>query len=85
MAVGAISHYIDHPVISRIVRYTYGTDSFIDYDHSDPEHRSRAHKKYLGILGKMVLDVFSPTLVKVILFVFGLRTGDKRIFRVHGY
>ena len=73
MAVGAVSHYLDHPVVTRIVRYTYGTPGSIDYDPTDPEHRRRSHKKYLGIMGEIQIDVFSPTLFKVLEFAFGVR------------
>src|ERR1700729_3500873 len=62
VAVGAISYYLDHFVVGRIVRYTYGTPGSITFNPSDPEHRKRAHKKYLGIIGEIQLDIFSPTL-----------------------
>jgi len=65
VAAGAISYYLDHFVVGRLVRYTYGTPASIPYDPSDPEHRKRAHKKYLGITGIPRLDIFSPTLFKV--------------------
>ena len=65
VAVGAISYYLDHFVVGRIVKYTYGTPGSIPYNPSDPEHRKRAHKKYLGICGRIKLDIFSPTLFKV--------------------
>ena len=65
MAAGAVSYYLDHFVVGRLVRYTYGIPASIMYDPSDPEHRKRAHKKYLGITGVPRLDVFSPTLFKV--------------------
>ena len=73
VAVGAISYYLDHFVVGRILKYTYGTPASIDYDPSDPEHRRRAGKKYLGITGELQLDIFSPTLFKVTGFAFGLR------------
>ena len=65
VAAGAISYYVDNFVVGRIVRYTYGTPSSIPYDPSDPEHRQRIHKRYLGITGELWLDVFSPSLFKV--------------------
>jgi len=76
VADGAISYYLDKFVVSRIVRYTYGTPASIRYDPSDPEHRGRSHKKHLGIVGGMRLDVFSPTLFKVDVFVFGSRNRN---------
>ena len=74
VADGAISYYLDQFVVGRLVRYTYGTPASIRYDPSDPEHRMRSHKKYLGMAGGVRLDVFSPTLFKVAVIVFGLRT-----------
>ena len=65
VAAGAISYYLDHFVVGRIVRYTYGTPASIPYDPSDPAHRKRAHKSYMGITGIPRLDVFVPTLFKV--------------------
>ena len=65
MAVGAISHYLDHFVVGRIIRYTYGTPASIMFDSLDPEHRNRTDKMFLGITGQLQLDVFSPTLFKV--------------------
>ena len=75
VAVGAISYYLDHFVVSRILRCTYGTEASIDYDPSDPEHRRRSSKKYLGITGEIQIDVFSPTLFKVTSFAFQLGDG----------
>ena len=77
MAEGAVSHYLDRFVVRHLVRYTYGTPASIKYDPSDPEHRKRSHKKYLGVAGGVRLDVFSPTLFKVTVFAFGLRTQDQ--------
>lgn len=67
MAVGAVSYYLDdHPVVGRIVRYTYGTPASTSFDKTDPEHLKRAEKMFLGITGQFQLNVFSPTLFKVI-------------------
>jgi len=73
VAVGAISYYLDHFVVGRIVRYTYGTPGSVEYDPSDAEHRKRAHKKYLAITGDIQLDIFNPTLFKVAVFASRLR------------
>ena len=70
VAVGATSYYLDHFAASRIVRYTYGTLRSVEYDPSDPEHRKRSHKKYLGMTGEFQLDIFSPIVIKVIVFTF---------------
>ena len=80
MAVGAISLYLNHFSASRMVECTYGALSTIGYDHSDPEHRDRSHKKYLGITGEFQLDIFSPILFKVALFAFGLNARDQSNF-----
>lgn len=65
VADGAISYYLDHFVVGRLIRYTYGTPATVGYDHSDPDHRRHSRKKYLGITGEMQIDVFSPSLFKV--------------------
>jgi len=65
VAVGAISYYLDHFVVGRIIRYTYGTPASTLFDPSDPEHRKRKNKVFMGITGHLQLDVFSPTLFKV--------------------
>ena len=70
VAAGAIAYYLDHPVVRRIVRYTYGMPGSILYDPSDPEHRKRAYKKHLGMAGEIQLDIFIPTLLKVTGFHF---------------
>ena len=70
VAAGAISYYLDHPVVRRIVRYTYGTPGLIPYDPSDSEHNKRADKRYLGIAGRNQLDIFVPSLFKVADFRF---------------
>jgi len=75
VAVGAVSYYLDHPVVGRIVRYTYGTPGAIQFNHSDPEHCKRGSKKYLGITGLIQLDIFSPTLFK------GTRVSGTQEFR----
>jgi hypothetical protein len=72
VAAGAISYYLDHFVVGRIVRYTYGIPGFIPYDPSDSEHRKRSNKKYLGMTGDFQLDIFTPTLFKVAVFAFRL-------------
>jgi len=64
VAVGAISYYLDHFVVGRIVRYTYGTPASTPYESSDPEHHKRAYKKYMGITGVLQLDIFAPSLFK---------------------
>jgi len=64
VTVGAILYYLDQFVAGRIIRYTYGTPASVNYDHSDPEHRKRSHKKYLAITGDICLETFGPTLFK---------------------
>ena len=70
VAVGAVSYYLDHFVVGRIVRYTYGTPGSIPFNPSDLEHCKRGHKRYLGITGQIRLDVFNPTLFKVTRLTF---------------
>jgi hypothetical protein len=76
VAVGAISYYLDHFVVGRIVRYTYGTEGSIEYNPSDSEHRKRSHKKYLGMTGEIQLDIFTPILFKVAVFALRLRAWN---------
>jgi len=76
VAVGTISYYLDQFVVGRVVRYTYGTPTSVEYDHSDPEHRKRSHKRYLGITGEFQLDVFSPILFKVAILSFAMHAQN---------
>ena len=75
MGDGAISYYLDHFVVGRLVRYTYGTPITTEYDPSDPEHSKRSHKRHLGVYG-LRLEIFNPTLFKVVMFTFGSRTKN---------
>jgi len=76
MAVGAISYYLDQFAVGWVVRYTYGIPTSVDYDPSDPAHRRRSQKKYMGITGEFQLDVFSPILLKVPVLSFAMRTQN---------
>jgi len=64
VAVGAVSYYLDHFVVGRIVRHTYGIQTAINYDPLDPEHHKRSHKKRLRATGKFQLEVFCPIMFK---------------------
>ncbi|KIP01143.1 hypothetical protein PHLGIDRAFT_17412 [Phlebiopsis gigantea 11061_1 CR5-6] len=44
VAIGAVSHYIEHYVSARVARFTFGTETIVPFDPSDPEHRSRRSK-----------------------------------------
>jgi len=70
VAVGSVSHYLDRFVVSRFVRYTYGTQGSVEYNPSDEEHLKRSDKKYLSMTGDIQLDIFSPILSKVAVFAF---------------
>ena len=78
MSVGAILYYLDHFVVGRLARYTYGLPGSVGYNSSDPEHRKRAYKKIQAIPGTGIymLDIFRPTLLKVDVSAPGLRTRD---------
>ena len=65
VAFGAISHYVNHFVTGRLVKYTYGAMACVDFDGSNPEHRQRSGKKQLSATGEFVLEAFSPILLKV--------------------
>ena len=53
-----------------VTEHTYGTAGSIGYDPSNPEHRRRSSRKYLGITGEAQLDIFIPILFKVAVSLF---------------
>ena len=65
VAFGAISHYVNQIVTGRLVKYTYGAITCVDFDESDPEHRRRSEKKQLTATGGFALEVFTPILLRV--------------------
>lgn len=83
VALGAISYYLDHFVVGRFVRSTYGTPVSINYVPWDPEHHRRSHKAYLSITGVIQVETFHPILFKVDVFAFGLRTRAKLTYLGH--
>ena len=85
MAVGAISYYLDQFVVGRIVRSTYGIPCSTKFDTLDPEHRKRAHKKFLGVTGEFKLGIYFPTLFKVAFLLSNCTLGTEPTFRVRGY
>ncbi|KAF8161604.1 hypothetical protein B0H34DRAFT_386789 [Crassisporium funariophilum] len=56
VADGAISYYIDHYVQTRVSKLTYGSKGSIDYNSSNAEHRSRAHKTFTSVSGIRRID-----------------------------
>jgi hypothetical protein len=65
VADGAVSYYLDHFVVGRIARHTYGIPISVLYDPADPDHRKRKHMMFEGIAGEDRLRAFHPTIVKV--------------------
>ena len=66
VAIGAVSHYVDHFVTSRISKFTYGVACNTPYDHSDAEHRRRSHKTFVNAMGqKLVPGGFVTMLTRV--------------------
>lgn len=65
VAFGAVSHYVNHFVTGRLVKYTYGAIACAGFDQLDPEHRRRSEKKRLTMTGEFILEVFTPILLKV--------------------
>ena len=67
---GAISFFIDHFVTARVSRVVYGVKTRRQFDVRDPEHRARAHKKYVDAAGEEKLrEGFDVILGKVPLLV----------------
>ena len=63
---GAISFYLDHFVRTRVSKVTYGSLSRVEYNPSDPDHRSRSHKVVTDASGvERILDHFDIILPKV--------------------
>ena len=56
VALGALSFYVDHFVIGRVSKFTYGTPCAVFYRPSDPEHVKREHMSYLNVAGNKVLS-----------------------------
>ena len=66
VAIGAVSHYVDHFVTSRISKFTYGVACHIAYDPSNAEHIKRSHKTFIDSMGeKRVLGGFFTMLTRV--------------------
>ena len=66
VADGAVSYHIDHFVRTRIAKYSYGTESSLPYDSSNPEHMFRPHSVYTDLNGhKKIRGSFSVILPKV--------------------
>jgi len=66
VADGAVSYHIDHFVSARVAKFSYGTQSNIPFDSSDPEHRARSHLVYTDLLGhKRIRNHFCVVLPKV--------------------
>ena len=66
VAIGAVSHYVDHFVTSRISKFTYGVPCHVAYDPSNAEHRRRSHKTFIDPMGqKRVTDGFVTMLTRV--------------------
>lgn len=65
VADGSVSYYLDHFVVGRIVKHTYGIPVGILFDPEDPEHQKRRREKYISASGQYRLKAFCPTNFKV--------------------
>jgi hypothetical protein len=66
VAVGAAAFYVDHLVIGRISKFTYGVPCNAVYEPSDPEHVQRKHKSYIDPSGeRRVPGYFMNMLLRV--------------------
>ena len=52
VAIGAISYYIDHFVVGRISKFTYGVLCNTIFDSSNPEHVRRSHRSFVNAIGE---------------------------------
>ncbi|KAJ2922267.1 hypothetical protein H1R20_g14840, partial [Candolleomyces eurysporus] len=85
VANGAVSFYLDAAVKSRVARLTYGIETFVHYDRSDPSHVARAHLvRSCPVHGRQVLyDHFSSILAKVKLFPSPMKSGSQLTTPIH--
>ena len=66
VAIGAVSHYVDHFVTSRISKFTYGVACNTAYDPSNAEHRKRSHNTFVNSMGeKRIRGGFATMLTRV--------------------
>ena len=66
MSEGAVRFYLDNFVSARVMRSTYGTESTVDFDPSNPQHQARRASKLHRPSGRVVLpESFSTILSKV--------------------
>ena len=66
VAIGAISYYIDHFVIGRISKFTYGVLSNTLFDPSNPDHIRRSRQSIVDAMGdKRIPGRFNIMLTRV--------------------
>ncbi|KZV77227.1 hypothetical protein PENSPDRAFT_621609 [Peniophora sp. CONT] len=64
-AEGAVAFHIDHHVMTRTAKFTYGFRCPHVYDHNRPDHVQRANKVTISRCGlEMLRDGFQPLLFK---------------------
>ncbi|KAG2015103.1 hypothetical protein CC2G_008399 [Coprinopsis cinerea AmutBmut pab1-1] len=72
VADGALSFYLDHRVVSRVSRFTYGVNCHVPYNPRDEEHQIRSITSWFSPSGNRRLPgFFSVILPKVLLHLFG--------------
>lgn len=66
VADGAISFYLDGFVTSRMAKFDYGQEVYVDYLASKESHRSRSGKVEVDCVGRAILvGAFDKILTKV--------------------
>lgn len=66
VADGAVSFFIDHHVMARVAKISYGAPCSRTYNASDPEHVKRSEHRYMRPSGDYSLPGgFSTILPKV--------------------
>ncbi|OAX34642.1 hypothetical protein K503DRAFT_859084 [Rhizopogon vinicolor AM-OR11-026] len=76
VADGAVSFYIDHLVLSRVARATYGVEIYTPFSPHDPEHQARQHTRFIDAAGDpSIPNQFASILLK------GTQVSELREFR----
>jgi hypothetical protein len=81
-----VSFCIDHYVTARVSKFAFGTDCYISYDATNPEHTSRRDDKYVDLDGDEVIGgLFSNILPMVrcysMYFIIYTKSNGSRVVR----
>ncbi|KAG2015128.1 hypothetical protein CC2G_008423 [Coprinopsis cinerea AmutBmut pab1-1] len=82
VADGALSFYLDHRVVSRVSRFTYGVNCHVPYNPRDEEHQIRSITSWFSASGNRRLPgFFSVILPKKITDVQNTQVSETKEFR----